>query len=73
MKNDIVVPDEHRHIKLVLGYSVRACADGIIIEFLHYDPIDDKTYIIGRYFLPTRIVEDFVKTLQKTYRELAGT
>ncbi len=70
MSAEIVVPDHERQVKLALGYNVRACADGIILELLYYDHVDQRTYVIGRYYLPLKIAEDLAKDLRESVEEL---
>ncbi len=70
MTSEIIIPEECRSVKLVFGYSVKTYGDGVIVEFLHYDHIDNKTYVIGRFYIPVKIFEDFIKTLQEAYNKL---
>ncbi|NPA69537.1 MAG: hypothetical protein GXO26_01895 [Crenarchaeota archaeon] len=70
MSAEIIVPESERNVKLALGYSVRACADGIILELLYYDHVDQKTYVIGRYYIPLRIAEDLARDLKESIDEL---
>ncbi|NPA23746.1 MAG: hypothetical protein GXO23_05595 [Crenarchaeota archaeon] len=70
MSTEIVVPDSERTVRLALGYNVRACADGIILELLYYDHVDQRTYVIGRYYIPLRIAEDLARDLRESIEEL---